>query len=68
MAECLIDEVFLEPAGDQLRILLKGNLAGMLRVAQENKRPSETDDLSDQYCCCGGSAPVRFLRGSTGPP
>jgi hypothetical protein len=45
----LIDEVSLEPAGDQLRIVLKGNLAGMLRLAQENKRPSETDDLLDQY-------------------
>ena len=41
----LIDEVSLEPEGDHLRIIQKGNLAGMLRLAQQNKRPSETDDL-----------------------
>jgi len=44
----LIDEVSLEPDGDRLRIVVKGNLAGMLRLAQNDKRPSETDDLLDQ--------------------
>ena len=44
----LIDEVSLEPDGDRLRIVLKGNLAGMLRLPQNDKRPSETDDLLDQ--------------------
>jgi hypothetical protein len=33
----LIDEVELEPAGNQLRIILNGSLAGILRLAQENK-------------------------------
>jgi site-specific DNA recombinase len=51
----LIDEVSLEPADDQLRIILKGNVAGMLRLAQENKRPSETDDLLDQIMLVAGA-------------
>jgi len=37
------------------RIILKGNLAGMLRLAQENKRPSETDDLLDQIQLVAGA-------------
>jgi hypothetical protein len=41
------DEVSLEPDGDKLRIVLKGHLAGMLRLVQQNKRSSETDDLVD---------------------
>ncbi len=58
----LIDEVSLEPEGNQLRIVLKGNLAGMLRLAQENKRPSETDDLLDQIqlVAGGGFEPPTF--------
>jgi site-specific DNA recombinase len=51
----LIDEVSLEPVGDELRIILKGNLAGMLRLAHENKRPSETDDLLDQKLLVAGA-------------
>ena len=51
----LIDEVSLEPHGDRLRIILKGNLAGMLRLAHESKRPSETDDLLDQILLVAGA-------------
>ncbi|MGE5242966.1 MAG: hypothetical protein ACM3SQ_01905 [Betaproteobacteria bacterium] len=51
----LIDEVSLEPEGNHLRIVLKGNLAGMLRLAQENKRPSETDDLLDEILLVAGA-------------
>jgi hypothetical protein len=39
----LIGEVSVEPAGDQPRIILKGNLAGMLRLAQENKSRRRID-------------------------
>jgi hypothetical protein len=39
----LIAEVALEPNGGQLRIVLKGNPAGMLRLAKDNTSPSETD-------------------------
>ena len=51
----LIDEILLEPKGDHLGIVLKGNLAGMLRLAQNNKRPSETDDLLDQIQLVAGA-------------
>ena len=32
----LIDEITLDPQGDRLQITLKGNLAGMLRIAAKN--------------------------------
>ena len=51
----LIDEMSLEPDGDQLRIILKGNLAGMPRLAQENNKPSETDDLLDHIQLVAGA-------------
>jgi site-specific DNA recombinase len=51
----LIDAIALEPDGDQLRIILKGNLAGLLTVARDKKRPSETDDLIDQILLVAGA-------------
>ena len=51
----LLDTIMLEPQADHLRIVLKGNLAGMLRLAQENKRPSEIDDLLDQVQVVAGA-------------
>jgi hypothetical protein len=53
----LIGEVSVEPAGDQPRIILKGNLAGMLRLAQESKRPS-TDRRPKKIFGCGRSQPT----------
>jgi hypothetical protein len=42
-----------------VRIALKGTPAGILRLAQENKWPSETDDLLDQNNVgCGGVQPA----------
>jgi site-specific DNA recombinase len=58
----LIDEVALEPDGGQLRIVLKGNLAGMLRLAQDNARPSETDDLVDQIMLVAGARNQLYLE------
>ena len=43
-----------EPSGDQLRIILKGNLAGMLRSAHQNKRPSRPTTFWTKYCCLRG--------------
>jgi hypothetical protein len=37
----LMDEISLQPQEDRLGIVLKGNLAGTLRLAQDNKSPSE---------------------------
>src|SRR5262245_25740815 len=58
----LIDEISLEPRGDRLGIVLKGNLAGMLRLAQNNKRPSETDDLLEQIQLVAGARNQRYLQ------
>ena len=51
----LIDEISLVPQQDRLGIVLKGNLAAMLRLAQNNERPSETDDLLDQIQLVAGA-------------
>jgi site-specific DNA recombinase len=58
----LIDAIALEPDGDQLRITLKGNLAGMLTVAGDKKRPPETDDLLDQIQLVAGARNHHYLQ------
>ena len=40
----LIEAILLEPDGEQLKITLKGNLAGMLSAARDSKRSPETGD------------------------
>jgi len=51
----LIEAIMLEPDGDQLKITLKGDLAGMLSAARDSKRSPETGDLR--------SASEKWLRG-----
>jgi hypothetical protein len=46
--------ILLEPDGDQLKITLKGDLAGMLSAARDSKRSPETGDLMVQ---------IKWLRG-----
>jgi len=41
----LIDTILLEPDGEQLKITLKGDLAGMLSAARDSKRSPDTGDL-----------------------
>jgi site-specific DNA recombinase len=41
----LIKTILLEPDGDELKITLKGDLAGMLSAARDSKRPPDTGDL-----------------------
>jgi len=41
----LIEGILLEPDGEQLRITLKGDLAGMLSASRDSKRPPDTGDL-----------------------
>ena len=53
---------YVAPQEGHLRIVLKGNLAGMLRLAQENKRPSEIDDLLDQVQVVAGASNQRYLQ------
>jgi len=40
----------------------RGNQAGMLRLAQNNKRPSETDDLLDQIQLVAGARNQHYLQ------
>jgi len=49
----------LEPDGDQLKITLNGDLAGMLSAARDSKRSPETGDLLVQINFgCGGRKPT----------
>ena len=52
----------LEPDGEGLKITLKGNLAGMLSAARDNKRSPETGDLlvQIQMVAGGGFEPPTF--------
>jgi len=52
----LVEVILLEPDGDQLRITLKGDLAGMLRAARDSKRSPDTGDLLVQIKLVAGLA------------
>jgi hypothetical protein len=52
----LIDEILLEPHGARLGVVLKGTLAGMLRLARNNKRPSEPTTSWTKYSWLRGLA------------
>ena len=51
----LIERILLEPDGDQLRITLKGDLAGMLSAARDSKRSPDTGDLLVQIKLVAGA-------------
>jgi site-specific DNA recombinase len=51
----LIETILLEPDGDQLRITLKGDLAGMLSAARDSKRSPDTGDLLVQIKLVAGA-------------
>jgi site-specific DNA recombinase len=51
----LIEAILLEPDGDQLKITLKGDLAGMLSAAKDSKRSPETGDLMLQIKLVAGA-------------
>jgi len=54
----LIESIVLEPDGDQLRITLKGDLAGMLSAARDSKRSPDTGDLLIQQNWLRGPQPA----------
>ena len=58
----LIDTILLEPDGDQLKITLKGDLAGMLSAATHSKRSPDTGDILVQIKPVAGAGfePVTF--------
>ena len=44
----LIDAIVLVPEGSELKIELRGDLAGILKIAANEKSPSITDGLASQ--------------------
>jgi site-specific DNA recombinase len=51
----LIEAILLEPDGDELKITLKGDLAGMLSAARDTKRSPDTGDLMVQIKLVAGA-------------
>ena len=51
----LVEAILLEPDGDQLKITLKGDLAGMLSAARDSKRSPDTGDLMVQIKLVAGA-------------
>ena len=51
----LIEAILLEPDGDELKITLKGDLAGMLSAARDSKRSPDTGDLLVQIKLVAGA-------------
>jgi site-specific DNA recombinase len=53
----LLDEIVLEPSGSELGIEVRGNLASLLRFAQNAKRsrPSESDELERTVSLVAGA-------------
>ena len=51
----LIEAILLEPDGEQLKITLKGDLAGMLSASGDSKRSPDTSDLLVQIQMVAGA-------------
>ena len=51
----LVEAILLEPDGDQLKITLKGDLAGILSAARDSKRSPDTGDLMVQIKLVAGA-------------
>ena len=60
----LIETILLEPGGDQLKITLKADLAGMLSAARDSKRSPDTGDLLVQIKLVAGgrNSGDRYIR------
>jgi hypothetical protein len=58
----LIETILLEPDGDQLKITLMGDLAGMLSAARDSKRSPDTGDLMVQIKLVAGAPNRRYLQ------
>jgi DNA invertase Pin-like site-specific DNA recombinase len=58
----LIEAILLEADGNQLRITLKGDLAGMLSAARDSKRSPDTGDLLVQIKLVAGARNQHYLQ------
>jgi hypothetical protein len=52
----------IEPDGERLKIMLKGDLAGMLSAARDTKRSPDTGDLMVQIKLVAGARNRRYLQ------
>ena len=57
----LTETILLEPAGDQLQITLKGDLAGMPSAARDSKRSPDTGELMVQIKLVAGARNQLYL-------
>jgi site-specific DNA recombinase len=58
----LIEAILLEPDGDQLKIRLKGDLAGMLSAARDTQRSPDTGGLMVQIKLVAGARNQLYLH------
>jgi hypothetical protein len=58
----LIEAIVLDPDDDQLKITLKGDLAGMLSAARDSMRSPDTGDLLVQIKVVAGACNQRYLQ------
>ena len=58
----LVEAIVLEPAGDQMKITLRGDLAGMLSAARDSKRSPDTGDLMVQIKLVAGARNQHYLQ------
>jgi site-specific DNA recombinase len=58
----LVEAILLEPDGEQLKITLKGDLAGMLNAARDSKRSPDTGDLMVQIKLVAGARNQHYLQ------
>ena len=57
----LVETILSEPDGKQLKITLKGDLAGMLSAARDSKRSPDAGDLLVQIKLVAGACNRRYL-------
>jgi hypothetical protein len=58
----LVEAIVLEPNGEHLNIMLKGDLAGRLSAARDSKRSPDTGDLLVQIKLVAGACNQRYLQ------
>jgi site-specific DNA recombinase len=58
----LIETILLEPDADELKITVKGDLAGMLSAARDSKRSPDTGDLLVQIKLVAGARNQHYLQ------
>ena len=58
----LVEAIVLKQDGEDLKITLKGDLAGMLSAARDSKRSPDTGDLRVQIKLVAGACNQRYLQ------